>query len=840
MIIRSKSLISIMGIVISGLVLSSEPSFCKGPWGKNKNQMGVEGQGKRLLEPESSDFDSDKGKQRSGVHGAVGADAARIKALFDQAEALTREGSTKAELDTAISKLQEALRIAQKKDIARAAARAYVQLGLIHLWRSELDKSLEYNEKAIKEAKRGGNCKALSVATKNIGNVHKARGQYDQALKDISQAVRIAEDCGDKTGVAWALWNWGEVCKFQGRYDEALRHLQRGLQAASEIKNPEIEAYIRQETGVVYTLVGQYSQAADYLQKALSIGEQIRKPRIEQESLGGLGDLYFAQGKYRIASDYYQKTLDRARLYGDKRRETQALISQGKVYAEWGRYRDALARFEEGLALSKTTGIALHQPRILVDMGAIFSSRGQYQKATSLFEQALEQFRKMGITKGEAHVLENLGLIYQTSGEYDKALNYFQQGLEICKKTGLPTRAACRNIGNLYLDMGEVDKAESFIMESGYPGSLGRLYLVKADYLSAKKYYERLFQSAELNRSARNLFTSCTGLGLAYEGMGDDSKAAEYYRKAVEHTEAIRSGLSPAERETFFDVRIEGFYRTTPYEGLARILVKMKKPLEAFKESEYTRARIFAEAISRRAEYGGYDIPPDVRDQDASLTDELASLTKNLQNAYENENKDQIASLEPQVKEVKEKFAAHVDMLRDQYPLFAATHYPQPMDLNKTALRDDEWTLAYHVTDPGILIYVAKGKNLVSCHFKPITRKEIDGLVRRFREPVEITPGDDIKSKLRTFDFAAGKRLYDLILADAFSTIPASRPVVVIPDDSLGVIPFEMLPMNSGGKVAADKEIPLHGRGRIRGRPKPRFILSIRYSVNACSDPWKK
>ncbi len=115
MIIRSKSLISIMGIVISGLVLSSEPSFCKGPWGKNKNQMGVEGQGKRLLEQEALDFDSDKGKQRSGIHGPVGADAARIKALFDQAEALTREGSTKAELDTAVSKLQEALRIAQKK-----------------------------------------------------------------------------------------------------------------------------------------------------------------------------------------------------------------------------------------------------------------------------------------------------------------------------------------------------------------------------------------------------------------------------------------------------------------------------------------------------------------------------------------------------------------------------------------------------------------------------------------------------------------------------------------------------------------------------------------------------
>ena len=277
-------------------------------------------------------------------------------------------------------------------------------------------------------------------------------------------------------------------------------------------------------------------------------------------------------------------------------------------------------------------------------------------------------------------------------------------------------------------------------------------------------------------------------------------------------------------------MKIGGFYRTTPYEGLARILVKMKKPLEAFKESEYTRARIFAEAISRRAEYEGYDIPPDIRDQDASLTDQMASLTKNLQNAYENENKDQISSLEPQVKEISEKFAAHVDMLRDQYPLFAATHYPQPMDLNKTALRDDEWTLAYHVTDPGLLMYVAKGKSLVSCHLKPITRKEIDSLVRRFREPVEITAGDDIKSKLRTFDFAAGKRLYDLILADALSIIPVNSPVVVIPDDSLGVIPFEMFPMNNDGKMAEDREIPYSVGAEFVGDRNP---ISYYQSVTA-------
>src|SRR5208283_5486147 len=101
-----------------------------------------------------------------------------------------------------------------------------------------------------------------------------------------------------------------------------------------------------------------------------------------------------------------------------------------------------------------------------------------------------------------------------------------------------------------------------------------------------------------------------------------------------------------------------------------------------------------------------------------------------------------------------------------QYPLFAATKYPQPMDLDKTALQDNEWVLAYHVTDPGIIIYLTRGKNLVKGLFKPIPRKQIDELVRKFRQPMELGPEDSIAKKLAGFDFKSGKKLSDILLAD--------------------------------------------------------------------------
>ncbi|MGO9117305.1 MAG: hypothetical protein ACLQPD_06790 [Desulfomonilaceae bacterium] len=80
-------------------------------------------------------------------------------------------------------------------------------------------------------------------------------------------------------------------------------------------------------------------------------------------------------------------------------------------------------------------------------------------------------------------------------------------------------------------------------------------------------------------------------------------------------------------------------------------------------------------------------------------------------------------------------------MLREKYPPFAATKYLQPMDLSQNALKDDEWVISYDVSDPGLLIYLTKGKTLVNAWFKPVPRKEIDELARRFREPLEIREG---------------------------------------------------------------------------------------------------
>ena len=79
-------------------------------------------------------------------------------------------------------------------------------------------------------------------------------------------------------------------------------------------------------------------------------------------------------------------------------------------------------------------------------------------------------------------------------------------------------------------------------------------------------------------------------------------------------------------------MRIGGFRRTAPYEGLARVLMRMDKPIEALEGSEYTKARVFAEAMSRRVGGENFDVPAEVLKKDEQINDQLAALKKSRQN----------------------------------------------------------------------------------------------------------------------------------------------------------------------------------------------------------------
>ncbi|MGO9119055.1 MAG: CHAT domain-containing protein [Desulfomonilaceae bacterium] len=710
--------------------------------------------------------------------------------IYNQAKELQNKARSRQDLEKAVEKYQEALRIFEKARFEKGKGVTLNNIGLVYDSWGQYPKALEYYERSLEITRKLRDVKTEGVTLNNIGLVYKSWGQYPKALEYYEKSLAITRKIGDVKGEGVSLTGIGTVYYSWGQYPKALEYYEKDLAITRKLGDVKGEGVTLNNIATVYYIWGQYPKALEYYEKSLEITRKLRHVKTEGVTLSAIGMVYYAWGQYPKALEYYEKSLEITREIGDVKQEGATLSNIGMVYNSWG----------------------------------------QYPKALEYHEKSLEIRQKLGDVKGEGVTLKYIGLVYYSLGQYPKALEYYAKSLAIQKKIGVPYDGTEDSIGNVYLTMGDMENAEPILKKANRWVSLGRLALVKSDFNEAKNQFDKQLSRSSQNRDVQGLFAGHTGLGLSYEGLNQYDQAAEHYKHAIEVTEQIRDSLTPAQRTDFYDAEISHIPRITPYKGLARVLQKAGKPEQSLKESEGSKARSFAESLSRRSENISLDVPKDVVERDADINNRLAALSQGLQKAYEKGSKDAIESFEKQVKEVREERDRHINKLRTEYPLFAATKYPQPMGIEHTALKDNEWVLGYDVSDSGLLVYLTRGKQLVKSLFKPIPEKQLEDLVQKCRRAMETGPEESIMEKVKSFDFASGKKLADLVLSDILPDLPKDAPLIIIPDGPFGVVPFEMLVLNDGGKVQTDKTIPYVSGAEFFGDRNP---ISYYQSITA-------
>ncbi len=145
-----------------------------------------------------------------------------------------------------------------------------------------------------------------------------------------------------------------------------------------------------------------------------------------------------------------------------------------------------------------------------------------------------------------------------------------------------------------------------------------------------------------------------------------------------------------------------------------------------------------------------------------------------------------------------------------------------PVDLEDSSLSDGEWTLVYDVTDSAVMGFLLHGRNIAHGARVNIQRQELQDLVRVVRRGLidnvwekaktgqvtsfrEISQGEWDHDALLT-----SKKIYDSIVRALVEKVPENETLIVVPDDCLALLPFEVLVTNE-----SEDSIP-RGRG-----PKP-------------------
>ena len=128
------------------------------------------------------------------------------------------------------------------------------------------------------------------------------------------------------------------------------------------------------------------------------------------------------------------------------------------------------------------------------------------------------------------------------------------------------------------------------------------------------------------------------------------------------------------------------------------------------------------------------EIPAELRQQEESLLNRLAALEAQWEKA--------LKGGEAAVKEVQEKKArltgelkALMQELRQNYPLYAALHYPQPLPAADLPLKENEVLLEYALGETASYVMVVRRGGVKKVVKIPLGREELEGKVKAFMEP---------------------------------------------------------------------------------------------------------
>jgi CHAT domain-containing protein len=545
--------------------------------------------------------------------------------------------------------------------------------------------------------------------------------------------------------------NQGRECFDRSDFQSALEEWGQGLEVAEQMHNPEAKGAFLCNLGVVYRNIGDFPKALTCFEQALQIRRQIP----DSEGVG------------------------------------MDLSNIGLVYQDLGDYSRALSNDEQALKIHRQTSDLKRQGDDFTSLGNVYLELGDFSNALHYYEQASKINRDVGNRKGEAINLNNRGLVYRDLNDYSKACDCYKQALDIFTDLGLAseigqTRA---NLGDVYLERGEFKEAWAIFRQLDWAERLGRFYLRIGDYPSAREEFSRDLQTNEGPRNARLLLADYIGLGRALEELKDYALAKGYYQKAVEFIEHQRETLGASQRRDFFAGRVMGFSRLEPYEGLARISLARGDVNGCFFYSEHCKSRVFLDVISQRYGGGTLRLPQELSRQEDELTNRIASLYKQQEAVFKKDNRERYKEIEEELEGLKEEQQKFITSLRMKYPEYASLRYPRPMGLDEIALRDDELLLEYEVTDKETMaLLVGKGRILKAISI-PISRDSLTELVKRYRSFTQAQTFSD----LFNFDPVLGTELYDLLIKGFVPYLNKEQKLIVIPDEILDILPFEML-----------------------------------------------
>ena len=701
-------------------------------------------------------------------------------------------------------------------------------------------------EKALALFRSEGDRKNEAITIGLIGNCYKKFGEHQKALEYLQRALAMKREIGDRLEEGKTLSHLGLLYWDMSQYPQAIEHLTKAIAIGHELGDRVLEASARNNLGLVYDELGDYRKSLDEYNRALELYKGTDFERGVSDTIGNIGGKHLLLGEYAEALRYYQQSLaidERLKL---KPAITVDLENIALCYIGLGRAQEAIPVLDRALILAKEAGLKKDEADCQKAKGSALVQLGRYTEALEWYRQARQTYDQAGVNADAQfkqqliEALGDLGNLEIRLGDDASAEKDFRRAVEISdaikhprgittnlialgdlewRRKRLPEAAALyrdalarANEANdrasattariqlalTYRDLKRLEEAakeaqqakevaqatQARPLEVAALYALGEVARASARAEEALKYYASGEDIVRETGDPEMTWRLNFGRGQALEILGRSDEALTSYQNAVKTIELVRSGLR---EERFRAGYLEDKYQV--YVALVQLLLKLKRPDEAFVFAEKLRARTYLDMLNR----GQPPIRnPAQRQTESSLQNRIRELQHQLEEETAKPKPDQkrqaLDLFSRELADAERDYENFLDDLRRTEPAYAAAralNVPSGKDVEQK-LAPNTALIEYVVGEQDLVVFVLTSNGLQAASV-PLRAADLQARVDTLRDL--LLRKDTNEWKLPAVS------LYRTLIAPVEDAgwLRGIKQLYIIPHSTLHYVPFAVL-----------------------------------------------
>jgi CHAT domain-containing protein/tetratricopeptide (TPR) repeat protein len=584
-------------------------------------------------------------------------------------------------------------------------------------------------------------------------------GSRTNAISVYKEALAIALESQDDYRIAQISNSLSLFTRISGNYIEAIEY---GRAAEKHIKGNEdlfMLSLIKSNLFFIYNELGFAEKAEQLAFESLEVKRKLGNMDLLSRDYDRLGRFYMRLGEYDKSLYYANKHLEASKKTFDPQEIRHANRNVGEVYSLLGDYDAALKFLGRSQELWVEIGNLYQAAIIGLESASIYQKTGNYNKAKNLYLEMLD------ITVGSeeytllSKIYKNLSELELTLKDPQKAFFYANKLIEVSSNTQSTQL-----------------KAESFEL-------LSRIHASTGDTALALNYAKKAYSAVSLFKGYR-ISDYLINLSRRFYDSGSDSS---FYFAEIAFTEIER------EQNNIYGENLESALFNNYaafYDQVALWYLESEDNVEkAFEVTERGRSRVLLKRLSVS------------EDKLASILDEPTLLSvrqqeKNIDKLYrsiENANNDQESTrLKEELSNAEFEYQSFTNELRIKHPELKEF---SPLSLISISDFQDKLTkrsalIEYMIVDNKLVTFIVS-KNESSYEVfefdSSFTKANfLNHSVSAFREAIQDQKSiEELESLSSPF--------IDLLIQPVSSKYPSIDELVIIPTQSLSILPFEAL-----------------------------------------------